>query len=287
MYLIFHYYFSINMEVFQFKPLFEIKLFSKLINDKKCDKVVKILQGTKISKRHDIDLSYNVNRLEIRVSISSQVSIAVVFNYTDFQWLMSCIKYRKQQSVHVGKKVYVFNDLGDDSYTVCSVDNDRLFGIQLTKSEVNIIVENEKLLEFLLKHQNVAGNNLKELTVDLYTSEISKEIKKELKNSCEFCQGKGDTHICNKYFKDITSNDKILDKIRYDNVFIGNFNEKFNQLMTVLNVSSPERVNQTQFTIPEFQENRPEFLRKVCNYIDLNQESENIIDKILDLCYKN
>jgi hypothetical protein len=270
---------------FDFKTLFEIPLTeSTPENGKTIRKIARITQGSTINKRNNVDLSYHINRLEFRTILNGNPSICVSLNFSDFIWFIKCLKQKTESSVHAGKRILLFCDIGDTSVAIANVNNDLAFGIVLSAVDLDIILKNEGILGFLLKNQNLSGSNLKDMTLDLYISIIAKEIKTQMQKRCKGCENSNDEHICNGYVKDFPDIKAILQMSIFKPEIEGEFNQKFVRLMDLMNVKTGERLTQTQIHIPEIKSDEDFLLRRLTTFINLNDQNKNL-DTILELCY--
>jgi hypothetical protein len=196
---------------------------------------------------------------------------------------MKCLKLKSESSVHAGKKLLIFNDVGDTSVSISGVDNDRVFGIILSAVDLDIILKNEGTLGFLLKNQNLSGSNLKDLTFDLYLSVIAKEINTQIEKRCKGCQNPSEEHICKGYVREFPDIKAILKMTIFKPEIEGEFSQKFIHLMDLLNVKPPERLTQTQIHIPDIKSDEEFLLRRLTSFINLNDQNKDL-DKVLELC---
>ena len=163
----------------EFSKVFEVVLSDEKINGKEASKVARLIFGKGTYFRGETLNNFSIVRLEISVNVFGQKSIAVQLTNAEFNWFINAFKNKTEKSVHVGKKIYVFNSVGDSTFTLASIEFDRIFGILLNHAEMDILVKNEKIFEFLLKNQNCTGSTLTDITAEFYTLLIGNSIKKK------------------------------------------------------------------------------------------------------------
>lgn len=269
-----------------FLPLFEIILSESEVNEKKCVKTARIISGKGQQKRKNFNQSYFFTRLEISVSIDGQKGIGINLANSDMTWLMNCIKTKvRYSSIDLGKKLYVFNAIDETKFSLNTIESERIFGIILTENDMKVLIDNEKILQFLLKHTNAKDEVLKDLTIETFVAVVGNNVRLILKEMCDGCNGKSNSHnYCNKYIKDIGRHLEILSEILENVNFDAAFYEKFNKLMTILNISSADRIAMTQMVIPELRADNKLILSKLCAMLDLKQgmafDLDNIFQKM-------
>ena len=269
---------------FSWKTVFEYPLSESRDDGKTVSKVAKLVNGSKVTKRKDIDHSYHINRLEIRTIISgtTAASIAVSLAHNDFQWLINCIEKNLNHSVHAGRKFLLYADLCDTSASICNVDSDRIFGVVLSTQDKMELVNKKNLFDFALKNLNLEGAELKNLSENIFLSIVAEKVEPLIKERCNrnIASNAEHSNCCSDITKipgiqkEISS---ILSKTDVDVLF----NNKFEWLMDLLNVKPPERLTQIQIVIPNLRSNIEEIVKKINSYYN-----DNSFDKSFDEIYK-
>jgi hypothetical protein len=160
----------------------------------------KSFKGKEVIKTSRIPVVKNVHSQPIGVCNPGQVSIGVTLTSLEMVWLMNALKLKNEKSVHCGKRILNFINIGDGSISIASCDNDKIFGVVLTEQEYIKLIENQKILEFLLKYQACGGGNLDEITKGLYISLLSSRIDKIIKSRSPACHSSVGKHdLCQKY----------------------------------------------------------------------------------------
>ena len=254
---------------FQYKTIYENKLSDCLVSGKDVSKFVKLVIGSKITKNPST--TYSFNRLEIRSTLKGNPSIGVSLNFSDFQWFVECIEKKKEYSIHGDKKTLIFNDMNDTSVSICNVDSDRIFGVVLTKNDVNKIIEESHFFLFFLKNQNLAGIELVDLTKKLFIYVLLKEF------DLEYPKGFGWQNENLERFERT-----LLEKIFSGNDFDIAMAHKFDKLMTFLNVKAADRLVQVTKTIPEFKEKTDEILA-LAHKLAYEKEENKVFDEIFSI----
>ena len=270
----------------EWKTLYEIKLSESKLGDKSVVLVASILQGKGVVKRHDTPEScFFMNRLEFKHATTGEQPITISLSNADFIWLINCMKLKSDKSTHVGKKKLIFNKFGDSTYTLhTNTPSGKWYGIDLYQSDIDTIMEKERVLGFLLKYHNTKGSDLKEITTELFVAVLSTGIQTLINDKCLGCVNGSDQHdVCRVYFRDMVEKYQFLDKALNNILIDVAFTENFNHLMTVLNVSTAERLVQTQLTIPEIRSNRELLSRKVCAVLDLKDGMAYDLKVIMEL----
>ena len=267
-----------------FSTVFDIVLSNEKINGKESSKTAKIIQGRGLRDKLNPHSSFTIVRLEISVNISGQKSIGIQLTNSEFQWFVNAIKTKNEQSIHVGKKIFVFNSIGDSSYALAAIENEKIFGVLFNQNDIENFLQNEKVFEFILKNQNANGNVLKDITIDFFTSTIGTDIQEKIKRKCAACKtGKGNHLICTKYFKDLVNKYELLENVLNDLEFQSLIIERFNILMNILNISTAERLLQTQIIIPEIKNDKELLIRKLCGFLDFKEGMSNTISQVMAL----
>ena len=182
----------------------------------------------------------------------------------------------------MGKKLLSLVNVGGASVCASSIDMDRVFGIVLTRLEIDKIIENQKFFDFFLKHQNLSGDRLKDLTEELFISILAQSCLQYIGNVCNGCNGRGKSHdMCTKYIKDLSNIGFIIRSALEDPNTLGLFNEKFEQMADLMNVKPAERITQLQFNLIELKNDYIKMTQKLASYIDLgnvNHEMERVLN---------
>jgi hypothetical protein len=271
-----------------FKTIFQILLSSSSENDKIITKVAKISQGNRRVEKYGTPSIFTFNRLEIKTIVPNQVSIGVMLSNQEMNWLYNSIKSEQEQSFYRGRRLYIFNRIEPDMISVCAAENGKSFGILLNKTDIEILLANEVILEFFIKYQNSTSNTLKEITTELYVSVIGRAISGQLKSKCKACNtGEGTHLICNKYFKDMANKDILMDVVMADPEVNSKFSQSIHKLMNLLNISPGERIIQTQINLPEVKANKDLLIKKLQNFLDIKDGMGVIIEKVMNLIPKD
>ena len=114
------------------KTLFELVLSETNISNKKLLKSAKIVNLTGISKTSKN--KYSIVRFEICVKFHKSVPIDVSLTSKDFYWFVDAVRKGVEKSSHASNRMLQFVNVGDNSYTLCSIDNSKCFGVQLEKT---------------------------------------------------------------------------------------------------------------------------------------------------------
>ena len=267
----------------EWTTIFEIVLSNVMSKEKPMKKVAKILHGYGKTKRFGIEQFYSINRLEIRVELPNTTPIGVVLTNSELQWLMTAMKNKNEKSAHAGRKMLIYNSIGDTSVSISSIDSDRIFGVCLDENEVKVLLDNERELEFLLKYQNCKSPTLDDITRELYASILAIAIGKRISSKCQACKtGEGEHDLCKKYFKDFSEKYHWMQSEMASDECEAEFLERFHRLMGFLNVASSDRVWQTQVAYLRIKEDKQTLMRKVCNYLDLKEGMGYLIATLLD-----
>lgn len=267
-----------------FKTLFDLDLSNSTDGSRK---TVKIIQGEGTLKKNGLESKIKFNRMEIRHVNHTNISYGVTFDKNDMAWFLRILEQKlddeihdKKVSLHFGKKTFIYNDLidcnpQDETIAISSCDANRVYGILLDIHEQKMLLKNKSLLNFLFTNQNVSGEILKNITIGLFISIIGNFVKEIIQREFSI----------KPYFK----NYEIFDKIRFIELALSDgkldaiFLEKFHQLMTLLNVTSTEKVIQTQVTIPEIKKAKMLLIEQVGKYLDVKEGISNDIGKLFDL----
>lgn len=250
-------------------------------------KIVRLVQRKGLINRNNIKQVFSIIRLSIQVQVKNQKSIGVELTNSEFFWFVNSLKSKSTQGIHVGKKIFVFNSIGDSSVSLAGIENDKSFGVLLTEPEIDILLKNQIKLEFLLKYQNASGQTLQDITTSLFVSVIGCVMVNIIKTKCLACKtGKGKHFICNKYFKDLINKYDLLDSVLNDISFSAKFMEKFQLLMNLLNISAPDRIIQTQINLPLLREDKKLLISELYKLLDLSDGMAYTIAKVVNLCLK-
>ena len=250
---------------------------------KSVHKFARIVQGTGFTKRNDVPIKFSIMRLELRVLIEKTVPIDVQLSNKDFEWLVNAIRHDHEKSCHVGRKMLQFVKVGDGSYTLSSIDNSKCFGIQFIKNELEKIIENQLLIKFLLEKQKVSGDELKNITINLFIGEIGTLLIDKI--ACGTCLGGGHSkadHQCAEYFRNRSDQYTLIDEIISDRLFEVKFHQNFDKLMNLLNVNSSDKLEQIQLEIPEIKKDFPLLILKLSYFIDMREGAAVDIMNILN-----
>ena len=268
------------MSEFTWKTLYEILLSETQEDGKVVKKVARLINGCKVNKRRDADTLYHVNRLELRSIISGGTasSIGVSLAHSDFAWLMKCIKEKSPASVHVGKRQFAYQDLHDSTVLIGDVYLSRGFFVQLTEEDRNRIIQFEKIFDFFLRCQNIAGDRLRDLSVNLFVSILAKLLNPLVETKL----AQFDDH--NYSIKRISAIPGILKDI---NTILSQpdidvqFNDGFVTLMDLINVKPSDRLTITQVVIPELKKDTDELLIKLNSYFA--EKMDRTFEKVMVL----
>jgi len=178
-----------------------------------------------------------------------------------------------------------FVRLGDESYTLSSIDNSKCFGIQLTKSDLEKILKNELLFNLLLEKQKISGKELKILTSDLFIGVLGEELIKNIKEQCLGCKSNdvNTEHDCKTYFRNRADRTKLIEKINNSNIFEIKFSQSFDKLMNLLNIRNPDRIEQIQLYLPDLKKDIEFSIQKLGYFIDLREGASIDVMHVLSL----
>ena len=269
----------------EFETLFEINLSEIPLNGKNCLKIARIIQGTGYTKRNDIPTKFSIVRLELRVQFDKTVPIDVQLSNKDLHWFMNCIKRETEYSLHAGRKMLQFVTVGDGTFTLSSIDNSKCFGIQLSKFDLEKIIQNGLLFELLLENQKISGKELEKLTTDLFIGVLGEDINKIIKSKCNACMSNDENlkHDCKVFFRERPDNKKLIDEIMNNDLFEVRFSNCFEKIMNVLNVQSYDRVEQMQILLPNLKKDFDYCIQKLGYFLDLKDSDSNTLMHVMKL----
>ena len=267
----------------EFNTIYEVLLSENKYADYR---VAKIIHMTGTTKRNGIPHKYSIIRLELSAFEDKKVPTSIQFANKDFEWFIDCFRKGSEKSSHVGRKKLIYATFGDDTHTIVSSENGRVYGIELMKREIEKLIKYEHLFKFIFEKQNITSKELTEIICNLYVSILGDKISEKLKNECDGCRDDSKTTphtVCKQYFR--SRDDKYIlleNTMNSESVEMVSTNY-FETLMDILNVKIPERIEQKQIRIPDLKKDLDLIINKLGYLIDFKEGYPKELMDILNL----
>ena len=268
------------------KTLFELVLSESSLNNKTCIKTAKIVNLTGVSKKSDFKNKYSIIRFEICVKFHKSVPIDVSMTDKDFHWFVESAKKRSEKSSHMGSRMLQFVNLGDNSFTLCSIDNSKCFGVQLETHELDKIIEYEKMFKIIMDNYNLSGDKLKNVSCELFVGVLGTYIIQKLYDNCQACRENSETlehKCCNGLFCHRLDKKTLMEESIVERSFETKFATTFTRFMDLLNADGWERQDILQYTLNDLSKDTSRLGNKLAYFIDIKDQLSNDIMHVISL----
>jgi hypothetical protein len=258
--------------------IFEILVSSYLENGLKREIYIRFAQLIYTSKYPACKVT-KYNKFEI-ISIRQEESpnkFTLSVPVKVFNWFIECIENELNNNIF---KHAIFQDLSkfytwikvneEYSQLVNTSDCRKCFGLFLSTEEKHKIFDFSKKIKLILTYD--PQEKLFNISKSLYISVISEAIRQEIKTLCTGCQDERAAHDCKSRLSARFDKYILLDHAisTQNNDYI--YNQKFNSLLSLLNISPVERA-QHEINLSMLKSNKDNLLNECIEWID-NKKSE-------------
>ena len=184
---------------------------SKVFNrNKRFEKVLRILSKP---VKHGKTFSGPYGWIEIKLLSKSKFGLGVYLSYEEFNWLLNCVKNKLSDVIwQNGKRTLMFKQLGSNNFILASVEDKKIFGLELTEDELEKIYNLQSWVTFIIKYMVPNNVNLSFLKVYLLVMMLANNLKSKFVTLCPGCNREGTDHTtCKMKFNEMADKYVLLD----------------------------------------------------------------------------
>ena len=248
------------------------------------EKKIRIIEGCGTSIRENEEKEFKIVRADIRLWKDNKAGIGVSLTNYEFQWLTKLLQLDIEHAKYNGKRVVIMDKLNDYSIVIATVENDKVYGLALSREEKNVLLKNKDIMEFLLKNYAANGSQLTLFANNLFTVHIAEYINNAIKSDCSACNGLNehtDNSLCSKYLRTIFLEKDYLSLALNDTSLDSSFYIRFNKLTTFLNISAAFKLECMQITLPLIKLNVDGVRKDQIQFRDIGGTEANYMKDVL------
>lgn len=267
--------------------LYEVSLGNSF-KDKKIDKkVARVVFGVGSITKNGKKQRFFIPCIDIR-NYGPGTHCGVSFTNVEFEWFINSVMAKTPTSVYVGQKTHILTRVRNDgSISICTSENDRIFGLVLSDTEFKKLYENRDYLSFVLKYRSATGEQLSEITKSLYVLVLVGSIKANMKSRCDECivdDNDIGSHYCKKDFHKLPKSEKdlLLDLAINDPTCDAEFIKVFKKLMNILHIKDYDRTEQLNVFWPNLKKQMMKLEREVIEYNITKHGLMHLLDLVVE-----